>query len=84
LDVHAGKRLNHKAPGYWKGNRFPARITLSLFVEIKTAEFERVKRYWDMIADNLSKAGCSWSCVSAVDACGRTIWIALTRIAATI
>jgi hypothetical protein len=29
-----------------------------------------------IIADNLSKAGCSWSCVSAVDLTGQTIWIA--------
>jgi hypothetical protein len=28
------------------------------------------------IADNLSKAGWSWGCVSAVDSSGRTIWIA--------
>jgi hypothetical protein len=28
------------------------------------------------IADNLSKAGWSWGCVSAVDRDGRTIWIA--------
>ncbi len=27
------------------------------------------------IADNLSKAGWSWGCVSAVDSDGRTIWI---------
>ena len=27
-------------------------------------------------ADNLSKAGWSWSCVSAIDPNGRTIWIA--------
>jgi hypothetical protein len=31
---------------------------------------------WEIIADNLSKAGWSWSCVSAVDSEGRTIWIA--------
>jgi hypothetical protein len=24
---------------------------------------------------NLSKAGWSWGCVSAVDSCGRTIWV---------
>jgi len=36
----------------------------------------RVKRYWEIIADNLSKAGWSWGCVSALDSCGRTIWIA--------
>jgi hypothetical protein len=28
------------------------------------------------IADNLSKAGWSWGCVSAIDSIGRTIWIA--------
>jgi hypothetical protein len=28
------------------------------------------------VADNLSKAGWSWDCVSAIDAKGRTIWIA--------
>jgi len=31
---------------------------------------------WEIIADNLSKAGFSWGCVSAIDANGRTIWIA--------
>jgi hypothetical protein len=34
-----------------------------------------VVKYWEIIADNLSKAGWSWDCVSAVDAYGRTIWI---------
>jgi hypothetical protein len=33
-------------------------------------------KYWEIIADNLSKAGWSWGCVSAVDSRGRTIWIA--------
>jgi hypothetical protein len=32
-------------------------------------------KYWELIADNLSKAGWSWGCVSAVDTNGRTIWI---------
>jgi hypothetical protein len=31
--------------------------------------------YWEIIADNLSKAGWSWGCVSAVDSNGQTIWI---------
>jgi hypothetical protein len=35
----------------------------------------RVKRYWEIIADNLSKAGWSWGCVSAIDSNPRTIWI---------
>jgi hypothetical protein len=30
---------------------------------------------WEIIADNLSKAGWSWGCVSALDIQGRTIWI---------
>ena len=32
-------------------------------------------KYWELIADNLSKAGWSWGCVSALDLQGRTIWI---------
>jgi len=31
--------------------------------------------YWELIADNLSKAGLSWGCISAVDSEGRTLWI---------
>ena len=34
-----------------------------------------MKRYWEIIADNLKKAGWSWGCVSAIDSDGRTIWI---------
>jgi hypothetical protein len=36
--------------------------------------FVRVK-YWEIIADNLSKVEWSWGCVSAIDSDGRTIWI---------
>jgi len=32
-------------------------------------------KYWEIIADNLSKVGWSWGCASAVDSEGRTIWI---------
>ena len=31
--------------------------------------------HWEIIADDLSKAGFSWGCVSAVDLEGQTIWI---------
>ena len=31
---------------------------------------------WEVIADNLSRVGWSWGCVSAIDSGGRTIWIA--------
>jgi hypothetical protein len=37
--------------------------------------FARVQ-YWEIIADNLSKAGWSLGYVAAVDSRGRTIWIA--------
>ena len=40
----------------------------------KKAESQLVK-YWEIIADNLSKPGWSWGCVSAIDSNGRTIWI---------
>jgi hypothetical protein len=33
-------------------------------------------KHWEIIADNLSKAGWSLGYVSAVDSNGRTIWIA--------
>jgi hypothetical protein len=33
-------------------------------------------KYWEIIADNLSKAGWSWGCVSTINSKGRTIWIA--------
>ncbi len=32
-------------------------------------------KYWEIIADNASKAGWSWGCVSAIDLEARTIWI---------
>ena len=33
------------------------------------------REYWENVAENLSKAGWSWGCVSAIDSNGRTIWI---------
>jgi hypothetical protein len=35
-----------------------------------------VKRCWEIIGDNLSKAGWSWGCVATVDREGRTIFVA--------
>jgi hypothetical protein len=34
------------------------------------------KKYWEIIADNLSRAGWSWVCVSTVDSNERTIFVA--------
>jgi hypothetical protein len=33
-------------------------------------------KWWEIVADNLSKAEWSWGYVSAIDSQGRTIWIA--------
>ena len=33
-------------------------------------------KYWEIIADNLSKAGWSWGCISSTDHEGRQFWIA--------
>jgi hypothetical protein len=31
-------------------------------------------KYWEIIAQNISAAGCSWGCVSAIDSGGRVIY----------
>jgi hypothetical protein len=33
-------------------------------------------KYWEIIADNLSKVGWSWGCVATMDREGRTIFVA--------
>jgi hypothetical protein len=33
-------------------------------------------KYWEIIVDNLSKAGWSWGCAVTVDSRAQTIWIA--------
>jgi hypothetical protein len=33
-------------------------------------------KYWETIANRVSKAGWSWGCVSAIDSNGRTFFIA--------
>jgi hypothetical protein len=54
----------------------PVYIILSLRCsEQKRQESYRVK-YWEIIADNLSRAGWSWGCVLTVDSGGQLIFIA--------
>jgi hypothetical protein len=43
---------------------------------VKAAKSKARVKYWEIIADNLSKAGWSWGCVSALDSRGRTIFVA--------
>jgi hypothetical protein len=33
-------------------------------------------KYWEIIAENLNKAGWNWTCISTEDFRGRNIWIA--------
>ena len=42
----------------------------------RATNFLKLVKYWEIIADNLSRAGWSWGCVAAVDSCERTIFIA--------
>ena len=35
-----------------------------------------MKRYWEIIADKLSKAGWTWGCLSEPDSAGRVIFTA--------
>ena len=44
-------------------------------MEKKGEKIPRLK-YWEIVADNLKKAGWSLGYVSTVDSRGRTIWIA--------
>jgi hypothetical protein len=53
----------------------PGSYHFSLRGESKRDAIHRVK-YWELVADNLSKARWSWGWVSAVDRQGRTLWIA--------
>jgi hypothetical protein len=43
--------------------------------KIQTEHRSFREKYWEIIADNLKKAGWSLGWVSAVDSEGRTIWI---------
>jgi len=59
------------------GASLPIRLYHRFYCRVETKKTPtrcRVK-YWEIIADNLSKAGWSWGCVSALDVDGRTIWI---------
>jgi hypothetical protein len=47
-----------------------------LFLPTEAAQCLESCHTGKIIADNLSKAGWSWGCFSAVDSNGRTIWIA--------
>jgi hypothetical protein len=47
-------------------------VKLNHAVLRKGATLDTRLKYWEIIADNLSKAGWSWGCVSAIDSNGRS------------
>jgi hypothetical protein len=51
-------------------------ITLSLLCGEQKRHNPINVKFWEVIADNLKKAGWSWGCVSGVDATGRTVLVA--------
>jgi hypothetical protein len=51
-------------------------VSIALPASSKTRITASCERLWEIIADNLSNAGWSWGCVSAVDSGGRTIFVA--------
>jgi len=54
----------------------PVHINLRLRCGEKKGQNAGRVKYWEIIADNLKKAGWSLGWVAAVDSSGRTIWIA--------
>jgi hypothetical protein len=54
----------------------PVHIILSLLCGEQKRHNSINVKFWEVIADNLSKAGWTWGCVSAIDSNGRTIFVA--------
>jgi hypothetical protein len=54
---------------------------MALDIELSSSLLKKKHRqpsaaiHWEIVADNLSKAGWSWGCITAIDSNGRTIWI---------
>ncbi len=57
----------------FSGRRLSRRKRTPSFIDCNQKQL--VVKYWEIIADNLKKAGWSLGYVSAVDCEGRTIWI---------
>jgi hypothetical protein len=51
---------------------------LDLF--ISSLPIRCVKRYWEIITDNLSKAGFSWGCSSQIDSLAAAAWLGVERV----
>ena len=73
---HAGKKSNRCNRERRPRHCDRSHIILSLLCGEQKRHNPINVKFWEVIADNLSKAGWSWGCVSALDSRGRTIWIA--------
>src|SRR5438046_6879712 len=78
-ETDANGRVLYTADAFSKdGKRFTvlAADKLTAFLELErqvlTQAENDLPRHWEIIADNLSKAGWSWGCVATVDREGRT------------
>jgi hypothetical protein len=76
----AAEMERRAVPGELSGRRGVATLVRSFPVAVAfpfiAASLRRNLEVCNNIADNVSKAGWSLGCVSAVDSKGRTIWIA--------
>jgi hypothetical protein len=61
--------------GHGFGNLSPRHNPKSASAYLWSVDGSDSVKDWEIIADNLSKAGWSWGYLSAVDRDGRTIWI---------
>jgi hypothetical protein len=73
MDFESSASANSATPGNLKGTSGSSNLSLP-GVEQKSHNRRGVKD-WEIVADNLSKAGWSLGWVSALDCQGRTIWI---------
>jgi hypothetical protein len=79
--VAFGTQREFESPYYIHDRRSSRAITLGhCRVENERETVPPRVKYWEIIADNLSKDGWSWGCVSAVDSRGERSSL-LTRIA---
>ena len=66
----------HKISGHKSRHRLRCSYHFAVAVwRTKEAESRRVK-HWEVIADNLGKAGLSWGCSSENDSTGRVLFTA--------
>ena len=77
----AKKRETHRGVSIFGQQIFDADVPISVIALRRVAVEKHRVKYGEIIADNLSKAGFSWGCVSAIDSMGERFGLQ-THIAA--